>query len=215
VLVQQPFSPGFADFSKDIPLMIGSTLNELMSVAYGEKNLTLKQAKERLAKEYADKTDQYVSLFAKAYPDFTPQDLLSVDKVFRPYTIRTADAWAVQGKAPVFVYFLAWKSQVDSASRGSFHGLDLPLAFYNVDLRPDWTGNTPEAWKMSEKMSAAWINFARTGNPDAPGILPEWKPYTAENGITMYFDNVCSIVNNHDRELMDFVMKYAKPAEAK
>lgn len=215
VLVQQPFSPGFAEFSKDIPLMIGSTLNELMSVAYGEKNLTLKQAKERLAKEYGDKTDQYVSLFAKAYPDFTPQDLLSVDKVFRPYTIRTADTWSVQGKAPVFVYFLAWKSQVDSASKGSFHGLDLPLAFNNVDLRPDWTGNTPEAWKMAEKMSSAWINFARTGNPDAPGILPEWKPYTAENGITMYFDNVCRIVNNHDRELMDFILKNNLPAEAK
>src|SRR5690606_40546364 len=28
VLVQQPFSPGFADISKDIPVMIGSTLNE-------------------------------------------------------------------------------------------------------------------------------------------------------------------------------------------
>jgi len=205
VLLQQPFSPGFADISKDIPLMIGSTLNELMRTAYAEKDLTLEQAKERLEKVYGDRTNKYIELFAKAYPDYTPQDLLSIDTVFRPFTIRTADARAVQGNAPLYVYFLAWKSPVDSASKGSFHGLDIPLAFNNVDLRPDWTGNSEEAWKLADKMSSAWLNFAKTGNPNVEGVLPKWIPYTAENGATMYFDNECRIVNNHDRELMHFI----------
>ncbi|HPB05736.1 MAG TPA: carboxylesterase family protein, partial [Prolixibacteraceae bacterium] len=208
-LLQQPFSPGFAEISKDIPLMMGSTLNELMPTVYGEKELTLEQAKERLAKVYGERTDKYIELFAKAYPDFTPQDLLSIDNTFRPFTIRTADAWGVQGNAPLYVYFLAWKSQVDNASKGSFHGLDIPLAFNTVDLRSDWTGNTEEAWKLADKMSSAWINFVKTGNPNVEGVLPNWEPYTAENGATMYFDNVCRIVNNHDRELMHFI----KPLE--
>ncbi len=205
VLLQQPFSPGFADMSKDIPLMMGSTLNELMPTAYGEKDLTLEQAKKRLAKEYGAKTNKYIELFAKAYPDYTPQDLLSVDITFRPYTIRTADARAKESNAPLYVYFLAWKSQVDSASKGSFHGLDIPLAFNTVDLRSDWTGNTEEAWKLSDLMSSAWLNFAKSGDPNVVGKLPEWAPYTAENGATMYFDNTCKIVNNHDRELMQFI----------
>jgi para-nitrobenzyl esterase len=209
VLLQQPFSPGFADISKDIPLMMGTTLNELMRTVYAEKNLTLEQAKERLATTYGNKTNQYIELFAKAYPDYTPQDLLSIDNIFRPFTIRTADARAVQGNAPLYVYFLAWKSPVDSASKGAFHGLDIPLAFNTVDLRPDWTGNSEEAWELADKMSAAWINFAKTGNPNVEGVLPEWKPYTAENGATMYFDKNCIIVNNHDRELMHFI----KPIE--
>ncbi len=172
ILLQQPFSPGFADISKDIPLMIGTTLNELMRTVYAEKDLTMEQAKERLAKEYGDRTNQYIELFAKAYPDFTPQDLLSIDNVFRPFTIRTADARAVQGNAPLYAYFLAWKSPVDSASKGSFHGLDIPLAFNNVDLRPDWTGNSEEAWKLANKMSSAWLNFAKTGDPNVEGVLP-------------------------------------------
>jgi len=205
VLLQQPFSPGFADISKDIPLMIGTTLNELMRTVYAEKDLTMEQAKERLAKEYGDKTNQYIELFAKAYPDYTPQDLLSIDTVFRPFTIRTADARAVMGNAPLYVYFLAWKSPVDSASKGSFHGLDIPLAFNNVDLRPDWTGNSEEAWKLADKMSSAWLNFAKTGNPNVEGVLPKWESYTPGNGATMYFDNECRIVNNHDRELMHFI----------
>ncbi|WP_346860600.1 carboxylesterase family protein [uncultured Draconibacterium sp.] len=205
VLLQQPFSPGFADISKDIPLMMGSTLNELMPVAYGENDLTLELAQERLAKQYGDKTRQFVELFAKAYPDYTPQDLLSVDKTFRPYTIRTADARAVESGAPLYVYFLAWKSAVDNASKGSFHGLDIPLAFNTVDLRADWTGNTEEAWELADKMSSAWINFIKSANPNVDGVLPKWECYNAENGATMYFENECRIVNNHDRELMNFI----------
>lgn len=206
VLVQQPFSPGFAEFSKDIPLMIGSTLNEMMPTAYGEKDLTEAQARERLNEEYGEATDRYIELFAQAYPDYTPQDLLSIDKIFRPYTIRTADARAAESDVPLYVYLLGWKSGVDNASRGSFHGLDIPLAFHTVDLRQDWTGNTDKAWAMSDKMSSAWINFVKTGNPNVEGELPPWEVYTPENGATMYFDDDCKIVNNHDRELMNLIL---------
>ncbi|WP_442845488.1 carboxylesterase/lipase family protein [Leeuwenhoekiella sp. H156] len=205
VLLQQPFSPGFADISKDIPVMIGSTLNEMMPVAYGNKSLTLEQAKDTLAQQYGDRTDEYVELYAKAYPDFTPQDLLSIDKTFRPYTIRTADARAEESSAPVYAYILTWKSPVEDYSKGSFHGLDIPLAFNTVDLRPDWTGESKEAWELADKMSLAWINFVKTANPNVEGVLPQWEPYTAENGATMYFDNQCKIVYNHDRELMNFI----------
>lgn len=208
VLVQQPFSPSFANFSKDIPLMIGTTLNELIPTAYAEKDLTLEQVKERLEKVYVDKTEQFVSLYAQAYPDFTPQDLLSIDTVFRPFTIITADAWSQQADAPVYSYFLAWKSPVDDGTKGSFHGLDIPLAFNNVDLKPDWTGTTEESHKMAHIMSSVWLNFVKTGNPNVDGVIPEWDPYTAENGATMYFDIPTRIVNNHDRALMEFVKNH-------
>jgi para-nitrobenzyl esterase len=185
--------------------MIGTTLNELMRTAYGEKELTLEQAKERLAKMYKKRTDQFVTLYKKAYPDFTPQDLLSVDTIFRPFTIRTSDARVKQASAPLYAYFLAWKSPVDSASRGSFHGLDVPLAFNNIEKRSDWTGTSEEAYAVADRMSSAWLNFAKTGDPNVEGKLPEWKPYTVEEGTTMYFDTNSRIVNNHDRELMHFI----------
>jgi para-nitrobenzyl esterase len=121
----------------------------------------------------------------------------------------TADARAKQTRAPLYSYFLAWKSPVDSATRGSFHGLDIPLAFDNVDLKPDWTGTSKEAYELADKMSSAWLTFAKTGNPDVEGKLPQWEPYTQANGATMYFDVKCRMVSNHDRELMHFI----KPIE--
>ena len=119
--------------------------------------------------------------------------------------IVVADARAERTNAPVYSYLLTWKSPVEDHSKGSFHGLDIPLAFKNIELGKHWTGTGEEAHKLAEKMSAAWINFARTGNPNVDGVLPAWKPYTRENGETMIFDQQPTIVNNHDRELMQFI----------
>lgn len=205
-LLQQPFTPDFADISKDIPLMIGTTLNELVRTAYDEKHLTLAEAKARLAQTYGDQADKFIELYAQAYPDYTPQDLLSIDTVFRPYTIRTADARSATRDAPVYSYMLTWKSTVEDGTKGSFHGLDIPLVFDNIELGKHWTGATDEAHSLADTMSSAWINFAKIGNPNVEGVLPPWNAYSRKNGETMIFDIPSTLVNNHDRALMDFVM---------
>jgi para-nitrobenzyl esterase len=204
-LVLQPFTPGFAEVSKNIPLLIGTTFSELMRTAYAEKSLTMEQAMERLKKSFGNKTDKFIALFGKAYPDYSPQDLLSIDTVFRPYTIAVADAWANQKEAPVYAYMLTWKSPVEGGTRGSFHGVDIPLVFNNIELGKNWTGEGEDAYALSDKMSAAWINFAKTGNPNVNYVLPLWKPYSQENGETMIFDKECRQVNNHDRELIHLI----------
>jgi para-nitrobenzyl esterase len=203
-LLQQPFSPDFADISKDVPLLIGTTFNELVRTVYAEKNLTMDEAKKRLINVYGDKTDQYIQLFAKTYPNYTPQDLLSIDNLFRPNTIVTSDARAAKTKAPVYSYLLTWKSTVEDNSKGSFHGLDIPLAFNNIELGKHWTGTSNEAKVLADRMSSAWINFARSGNPNDKS-LPAWNAYTRENGETMIFDAQPKILNNHDRELMELI----------
>jgi len=50
----------------------------------------------------------------------------------------------------------------------------------------------------------AWINFARSGNPNHKG-LPVWPAYTGAGGETRIFDNTCVIRNNHDKELMSLL----------
>lgn len=208
-LLQQPFTPGFAGISEDVPLMIGTTFNELMKTCYDEKDLTFEGARERLEVQYGEQTDAFIALFKAAYPDGSPQDLLSIDTMFRPVTIQVADA-ASRRAAPVYSYMLTWKSPVDDSTKGSFHGLDIPLAFSNIELGKHWTGDSDEAYALADIMSSAWLNFARSGNPNVADKLPLWDAYTRENGATMIFDSACRIVKHHDRELMDLVLSVRK-----
>ena len=58
-----------------------------------------------------------------------------------------------------------------------------------------------DAHALAEKMSRAWIHFARYGNPNHVD-LPRWEPYTEQSGTTMFFDNTCVIRHHHDREFL-------------
>ena len=48
-------------------------------------------------------------------------------------------------------------------------------------------------------MHDAWIAFARSGRPEAPG-LPDWPRYTPERRATMLFDLQPSVVDDPDAE---------------
>ena len=63
---------------------------------------------------------------------------------------------------------------------------------HNAELCDHFSGRTPEALALAEKMSGAWAAFARTGVPAHAG-LPAWQPFTIANSETMYFDNVCEV----------------------
>ncbi|MNL80714.1 Phenmedipham hydrolase [compost metagenome] len=48
----------------------------------------------------------------------------------------------------------------------------------------------------------AWVNFARTGNPNHEG-LPDWPEFTEDNGAVMIFDDVSEVRFNHDTDLLE------------
>lgn len=58
-----------------------------------------------------------------------------------------------------------------------------------------------EAKALEAQMSRAWIHFARTGKPEAPG-MPNWDAYTLQGGATMMFDVDTKLVHHHDAELL-------------
>ncbi len=209
ILVQQPFQPTFADFSNDIPIMMGTTFNELERTYYVQ-NPTLEEAREILEKTYGDKTDAFIEAFPKAYPEYnTPADMLSVDKTFRPSTVATADARADQKVAPVYMYLFAWKSPIKGGAVASAHAYELPFVFNMPEVSAQYLGeNTPEIQALSDKMSNAWVRFAYTGKPEMEGF--DWKPYTKEEGTCMIFNEECSIRNNHDREIMTIMQNLHK-----
>ena len=105
------------------------------------------------------------------------------------------------------MYMFTWESPVLDGIFRSTHCMEIPFVFNNADLHASMTGGGQEAIALADKMSQAWINFARTGNPNAEG-LPQWPAYNPEEGATMIFDNNCEIKYNHDKELMEFIRQF-------
>ena len=204
-LLQQPFQPTFPEFSAHIPVLIGTTFNELQRLQY-DKPMTLAEARAQLQPTFGDETDAYIQAFAKAYPAYTPQDLVSIDWLFRPKTLITADAWAsqtvpepVEGvEGPLYMYMFTWRSPVNN---GSVHGHELKFCFNTLHHSPNELPQPTAAdLKLADVMSSVWAQFAHNGNPNIDA-LPAWQPYTAENGELMVFDHDCLIRHNPDREL--------------
>ena len=79
--------------------------------------------------------------------------------------------------------------------------MELPFVFNNIPLWEEFTGGGTDAIALAEKVSGAWINFARHGDPNHEG-LPKWEPYSEKNGTTLFFDSECTIRHHHDKEFL-------------
>jgi len=204
-ITQHPFSPAPAEFSKDVPMIIGSNLNEF---GYNNRAIitpqTMEQVKATLTQRYgAENADKYIAAYQEAYPDDDqPQHILTT--TIRTNVIRQAAVKNAQDGAPAYVYLFEWQSPVNDGSLGACHGMELSFMFNNIALARPMTGGGEDAYALADKISSAWISFVKTGNPNCKE-LPEWAPYTPEKGATMIFDNKCEVRNNHDKSLIDLV----------
>lgn len=205
VLMQQPFQTGFSRFSDDKPIIIGTTFNELQRLTYNQ-DITLEQARQQLQTTFGDDTDAYIKAFDETYPGHSVQDLLSIDWLFRPKTILTADYITDVRKAPTYMYMFTWRSPVN---KGSVHGHELKFCFNTLDeSRNELPNPQSDDYLLADKMSHAFAQFAHTGDPNLPTVLPLWKPYNKYNGDMMIFDHECKIVNNPDRKLEEIINKH-------
>ena len=66
------------------------------------------------------------------------------------------------------------------------------------------TGGGARPRKLSNAMSAALLNFMRTGNPNGGTLLPNWPKYTAEKGETMVLNDTSKAENPVDGPVVNF-----------
>ena len=93
------------------------------------------------------------------------------------------------------MYYFNWYSPVREGRVRAMHGVELPFVFDHVDVGSFMIGHGPERQALADKVSAAWVAFARSGNPNHKG-LPDWKPFNLGDRPTMVFNNACALVND-------------------
>jgi len=203
ILPRHPFDPGAPQISADVPLLTGTDLHEAVSgLDRPDANAMGVEELNRLVKEeFGDSSQTIIDAYRRDYPEANPFNLYAIISAapFRRAAFEQALRKAALGRAPAYAYTYSWRTPVLDNRPGSFHACEIAFTFDNAEICDHYSGGTPEAFVLSKQVSTAWVNFARTGNPNHDG-LPHWPAYTSEQRATMYFDTPCAVRNTPERE---------------
>ena len=208
-----PVGTKFAEQSRDIPLLIGSVLNEFTTIVRKEamdlladnrRNWDQDKVLAKLKEQYGSKAEAVLAAFLKAYPSKLPADAYFVDVPFRLGTLETARKKAEQKGAPVYTYMFTYESPVMDGVGMAWHCAEIPYVLNNAERISTATGGGPEAKSLANLASSVWINFAYHGNPNHD-LIPNWPAFSSQEGATMIIDRDWYVAYHHDQELMELL----------
>ena len=201
-LMRHVWDPAAPEPAASVPLMVGSVLNEMgNSVQMGNlalEDMPMDEVKKRLSGQFP-KTDALIDAIQKAHTIKKPFDIFALAQGLprRVDAITMASLKTEQGKAPAYVYKFVWQSPMVDGRARAYHCSELPFVFFNSERSSCMTGGGPEPMTLAEKVSDAWINFARNGDPNHAG-LPKWPVFAKGTKPTMVFNTQCEVKANLD-----------------
>lgn len=208
VLVRHPFEPDASPLAANVPVMCGS--NETETVPYGNPDAEFwtREPSDRaellvyVRDRYelsSPEADALIDLYRRNRPGDSFGDLaLCMDGDNSPLRLSAyaiAERKVAQGTAPAYMYYFRWRSPVRDGKLRSMHCMDIPFVFDHVDDIASMTGTGQDRYVLARQISAAWVAFARSGNPSHAG-LGDWPAFTLANRATMVFDTESRVVDD-------------------
>ena len=189
-----------------VPLLAGWNRDE--GSFFGMRGMTVEQWKGMAAGLYKERTAE----FLKFYPgDTDAQALRSAidygsDSFIAFSTWKWIEAHKKTGESPVYRYHFELPALPSKFHPGTFafHSDDIEYVFGTLDTRPGTTVR-PEDRKLSEQFMSYWTNFARTGNPNGPG-LPQW-PKCGKGDELIHLDSTITSGPDTLRPRYDFLLQ--------
>ena len=208
VLTHHPFSPEAPTESADVPLLVGTNLNEFVSGVDnpGAYTLTEDVLVEKLLPRFGERTHSVIKSVSHCYPTAKPFDLFSIILAtsVRQAAVIQAERKTAQCAAPAYLYLFSYHTPVLDARPGAFHSAEIAFVFNNLDRCDQLTGGNPQAQTLAETISGAWVNFARSGNPNG-GSIPHWPAFNLEKRTTMILDATCEARDDFDGEALSAI----------
>jgi len=202
-LPSDPFDPTAPALSGTVPLLIGTVETEVTFFP-GQPlepmdDATFHAKVKQLLRTASDAdVDRVIAAYRAGRRDRANTDLylIMVSDGFRASIELEAERKAEQTQAAVYQYYFTWRSPVRDGKLRTFHTLEIPFVFDNVDECKSMTGSGADRLPLAEKMASAWVAFARTGNPNHKGLSDVWVPYDNTRRAVMVFNNDSGIIND-------------------
>jgi para-nitrobenzyl esterase len=201
VILAQIIEPESVAISLDVPLLIGQNGTEFTLFMLGDQAayaLDDEQLKARVTQAFgAEATPDILASYRRDFPDQDPSGLwfrIYSDFGMAVLSLAIMDARVVTGAAPVYAYRFDWQTPIMGGKLYSPHTIEIPFVFGNVitEAGTVMTGGGAEAAALAKTVSRAWVEFARTGKPAAPG-LPAWPTYSTERRESMHLDTTSRV----------------------
>jgi para-nitrobenzyl esterase len=166
-----------------VPLLAGWNADEGSgSAGHGR---TVAEWKNRAQTHFADRAEE----FLKLYPGDTDAEALRSaidfggDSFIAFGTWKWIEAHRKTGDSPVYRYHFELAAPPSKFHPGSFafHSDDIEYVFGTLATRPGAVWRA-EDWKLSDQVMSYWTNFAKTGDPNGPG-LPPWPKYGKDDAL--------------------------------
>lgn len=184
----------------EVPVLIGTNLDEMRYWSMIE-DLPLETKPETLLRKQVahivgDRADEVIAAYRKSNPNYGDLVVhMATDLTFRLPSIEMAEL--TSRRQPTYMYLFTYRSTSTFRKYDSAHSMELPFVFGVIDDLDviAFTGRDSHREALMKQIQQAWINFARTGDPNHPG-LPKWAKYDEKTRATMELGIDCQMAND-------------------
>ena len=223
VLPQSVYSIFAEGKQNDVPIIVGNNSDEATNLLRFNALVSSDGFADNARKQYGPLADRFLEAYPPGSSELTATaaNLAAFRDRWFGWNMRI---WArletETGHHRAYRYYFSRVPPGPGSRLGAFHGSELAYVFENFPYRILYQDVDKQ---LGDAIATYWVNFARTGNPNASAdsaeaasnVLPKWPIYDPEKDAVLEFGDQISVqsrVNAADLDFFDMYYRALRPS---